>query len=141
MEKLITEFAARGLKVAAIKHDGHDFTPDVKGTDSYRYQASGAYGTAVYSRNRVMMIKETANPELAEILDFYQEADLILIEGLKDTSLPKIELVRQGISDKPVSNPQGRILLISDIPGMERYGKTLDFAAVKETAKIIFPSK
>ena len=32
MEKLIRVLTGRGLQVAAVKHDGHDFTPDVPGT-------------------------------------------------------------------------------------------------------------
>ena len=31
------EICAAGLKVAVIKHDGHDFEADVPGTDSYRH--------------------------------------------------------------------------------------------------------
>lgn len=31
MEKLIRVLTGRGLQVAAVKHDGHDFTPDVPG--------------------------------------------------------------------------------------------------------------
>ena len=35
-EPLMNALRSRGLKVGVIKHDGHDFTPDVPGTDSYR---------------------------------------------------------------------------------------------------------
>ena len=34
LEKLLPVLRSRGLKVGIIKHDGHDFTPDVPGTDS-----------------------------------------------------------------------------------------------------------
>ena len=50
-ETLVREFSVRGLRVAVIKHDGHDFVPDVPGTDSYRHKAAGAVGTLVYSEN------------------------------------------------------------------------------------------
>ena len=36
LEKLLPVLRSCGLKVGVIKHDGHDFTPDVPGTDSYR---------------------------------------------------------------------------------------------------------
>ena len=36
LEHLVPVLRARGLRVAVIKHDGHDFTPDVPGTDSFR---------------------------------------------------------------------------------------------------------
>ena len=36
LEKLLPALRSRGLKVGIIKHDGHDFEPDVPGTDSRR---------------------------------------------------------------------------------------------------------
>ena len=48
LEKLLPVLRSRGLKVGVIKHDGHDFTPDVPGTDSYRLREAGAEGVAVY---------------------------------------------------------------------------------------------
>ena len=47
LEKLLPVLRSRGLKVGVIKHDGHDFTPDVPGTDSYRLREAGAEGVAV----------------------------------------------------------------------------------------------
>ena len=44
IQKLIPLLQNQGLKVAAVKHDGHDFTPDVPGTDSHRMKAAGAFG-------------------------------------------------------------------------------------------------
>ena len=52
LEKLLPVLRSRGLKVGVIKHDGHDFTPDVPGTDSYRLREAGAGGVAVYSSSR-----------------------------------------------------------------------------------------
>lgn len=37
-----------GLKVATVKHDGHEFEGDVPGTDTYRHMKAGAFGTAVF---------------------------------------------------------------------------------------------
>ncbi len=55
LEKLIPLLRARGLKVGVIKHDGHDFTPDVPGTDSFRLREAGAEGVAVYSGTRYLL--------------------------------------------------------------------------------------
>ena len=57
-EALVRELSKRGVKVAVIKHDGHDFTPDVPGTDSHRMKAAGAFGTVVYSEKRFCVVKE-----------------------------------------------------------------------------------
>ena len=42
--KLLEIFKEKGLKVAVLKHDGHDFEPDIPGTDTYRQLQAGAYG-------------------------------------------------------------------------------------------------
>ena len=60
LEKLLPVLRSRGLKVGVIKHDGHDFTPDVPGTDSYRLREAGAEGVAVYSGTRLPCSSVTA---------------------------------------------------------------------------------
>lgn len=88
--KLIKTLSEKGLKVATVKHDGHDFKPDVPGSDTYRHAEAGAYGTAIFSDKRWMITKEIDGTIQAE--DFkraFPEADVILIEGLKHSSYPK----------------------------------------------------
>lgn len=87
--KLIPELTKRGYKVAVIKHDGHDFESDVPGTDSYRHQKAGAYGTAVFSKNRILVTKECRGITERDLFAAFPEADIILIEGLKNSSYPK----------------------------------------------------
>jgi molybdopterin-guanine dinucleotide biosynthesis protein B len=87
--RLIPELKKLGLKVAVIKHDGHDFESDVPGTDSWRHQQAGAYGTAVFSGNRVMITKECQGIDETQIAQAFPEADVILIEGLKNSLYPK----------------------------------------------------
>lgn len=87
--KLIPELNKRGLKVAVIKHDGHDFEGDVPGTDSYRHKKAGAYGTAVFSKNRMLIQKEVQGMDEMRLASFFPEADVILLEGFKDSDYPK----------------------------------------------------
>ena len=104
LEKLLPALRSRGLKVGIIKHDGHDFTPDVPGTDSYRLREAGAEGVAVYSGQRYLlteMFRLTAQDLLA----------------LFDSGWPKIEVVRKEISDTPVSFQP--LAVVGDIPGAD----------------------
>ena len=55
MEELIRRLTNRGWKVAAIKHDGHDFEADREGTDSWRHYHAGAYGTVVFSNRKYQL--------------------------------------------------------------------------------------
>lgn len=112
--RLVERLTERGIKIAVIKHDGHDFTCDIEGTDSYRLHQAGAYGTAVYSDHRVFVHKEGTGEREDALIGQFPEADLILLEGMKDSIYPKIEVVRRGISDEPVSNPAGRFLIATD---------------------------
>lgn len=89
MERLIEELTRRGYRVATIKHDGHDFAPDVPHTDSWRHRQAGAYGTAVFSANRFMITKECQEIEETALFAAFPEADIILIEGLKHSTYPK----------------------------------------------------
>ena len=86
---LIPVLTQKGYKVAVIKHDGHDFESDVPGTDSYRHQKAGAYGTAVFSSKRMMITKETEEANERDLMRAFPEADIILLEGLKHSPYPK----------------------------------------------------
>ena len=87
--RLVPELVRRGYKVAVIKHDGHDFESDVPGTDSYRHQKAGAYGTAVFSDHRFLITKEYQGITERELFAAFPEADIILIEGMKNSPYPK----------------------------------------------------
>ena len=89
MTALIAELTRRGYRVTSIKHDGHDFDPDVPGTDSYRHRRAGAYGTAVFSQKRFMVTKTWEKPDMNALISAFPEADVLLLEGFKDSSYPK----------------------------------------------------
>ena len=149
IEKLIREYAARGVRTAVIKHDGHDFTCDIPGTDSSRFYEAGAYGTAVFSDKRIFVHRLEINlqpdsekwekEKITEFVSLFPDADLILIEGLKNASLPKIEIVRKGITDAPVSNPEGRFLIVTDFEP-DHFGEiVLGLEQISEIAELIYP--
>lgn len=115
VEKLVRTLVARGVRVAVIKHDGHHFEPDVPGTDSWRHRAAGAYGTAIYDGEKYLLVKSAQiTPE--QLFDQFPEADLILLEGAKDSPWPKFEIVRGGNSTAPVCDPATLLALVTDLP-------------------------
>ena len=116
MEKLIRTLSGRDLQVAAVKHDGHDFTPDVPGTDSWRFGQAGACGYAIYSPYRYQLVRQTQGVCERDFFDAFPEADVILLEGFKDSSYPKIEVVRAGNSDAPVCDPNTLLAVATDLP-------------------------
>lgn len=118
--KLIPKFTSLGYKVATIKHDGHDFDADVEGTDSYKHKQAGAYGTAVFSKNKFMVVKEQKETDESELIKLFPEADIIFLEGFKNSVYPKVEIVRKGNSCESVCNKDNLIAIASDIENNEK---------------------
>ena len=89
ISKLLPLLVQRGRKVAVIKHDGHDFVGDVPGTDTYRHQQAGAYGTAIFSQGHFMVNKHCDHVTEKDLIALFPEADIILLEGFKKGDYPR----------------------------------------------------
>jgi molybdopterin-guanine dinucleotide biosynthesis adapter protein len=105
---LIPQFAARGVTVSTIKHAHHMFDVDHPGKDSWRHRKSGAREVMVASRQRWALMHElrgTAEPSLDELVQRMSPVDLLLVEGFKRHSHPKIEVYRPSLG-KPFLYPE-----------------------------------
>jgi molybdopterin-guanine dinucleotide biosynthesis protein MobB len=104
LEKLIAEIKQRGFRVAAIKHDAHSFNIDHKGKDSWRLTESGADTMLITSPEKLAMVKQYSKecePNLAESVAIYcNDVDIVLTEGFKKSTMPKIEVHRRERSEK-----------------------------------------
>ncbi len=115
VEKLVSALVDGGHAVATIKHDAHAFEPDVPGRDSYRHRAAGAYGSAVFDRDKFMVIKN-GSQTIEGLIEMFPEADIIVLEGAKQTDWPKFEIVRAGNSAAPTCDPATLLALVTDLP-------------------------
>lgn len=113
---LLKIFSEKGLRVAVIKHDGHDFDADVPGTDTYRQLQAGAVGTVIFSPEKSMIVKKKHGQRAEDFMGLFPEADLILLEGFKDSGYPKLELVRAGNSYRSVCDPSKLLAIVTDLP-------------------------
>lgn len=97
LERVILELQQRGYRVGAIKHDAHSFDIDHPGKDSHRLAAAGAATMLITSPEKLALIKKHAQtPPLEELLEsYFSDMDIVLTEGFKRSSLPKIEVHRQ----------------------------------------------
>lgn len=94
---LIEEFNRRGYAVSSIKHAHHNFDIDHEGTDSHSHRVAGAGEIAIVSAKRWAIMHELQDetePGLAEVLAKLSPCDIVLIEGYKGESHPKIETIR-----------------------------------------------
>jgi molybdopterin-guanine dinucleotide biosynthesis adapter protein len=118
--KVIPRIVARGLEVSTIKHAHLGFQIDQPGKDSQTYRMAGASEVLVGSHNRWAMIHELrgeAEPELAALVRKLSPVDLVLVEGYKGGSHPKVEVYRAAI-DKPPLYPEDAaiVAIASDKP-------------------------
>jgi molybdopterin-guanine dinucleotide biosynthesis protein MobB len=139
LSQLIPLLRERGLRLGVVKHAHHAFDIDHPGKDSWVLRHAGADQTLVASRRRTALIVEhadgPADPELAECLAMLDTGhlNLVLVEGFKHESFPKIELHRPAMrrpllcgdspdilavaSDRPVKLPRALPLLdLNDTP-------------------------
>ncbi len=97
--KLLPLMKLQGLSVATIKQTHHDFEIDKPGKDSYALRKAGAAQVLIASEKRCALITEYEKPvesdlvELVNKLDL-ENIDLVLVEGFKNSSFPKIEVHR-----------------------------------------------
>ena len=60
---------------------------------------------------------------------------------MKDSSYPKIEVIREGISSRPVSNPAGRFLIVTDRAEAEYEEETAGFEDVERIIERILEER
>ena len=107
--KLLPILKQRGLRIAMVKHAHHNFDVDTPGKDSYELRKSGASPMLICSSRRTAIMIENEQehePDLQDTLSHINPdtIDLVLVEGFKLWSFPKIELHRPALG-KPLLFP------------------------------------
>jgi molybdopterin-guanine dinucleotide biosynthesis protein B len=105
LEFLVSQLAARGLRVNIVKHSHHDIELEPPHKDSARLRMAGAAEVMIASPYRYAILRElrgTTEPPLREQLARLAPADLTLVEGYKWEPLPKIEVYRPGLGRPPL---------------------------------------
>lgn len=93
----------RGLRVSTLKHAHHAFDIDRPGKDSYEHRAAGATEVLVASGRRWALMHELRGeeePGLAALLRHLSPVDLVIVEGFKRETHPKVE-VHRAANGKP----------------------------------------
>lgn len=116
-ERLVAAFAARGLKVATVKHAHHSFDVDRPGTDSHRHRTAGATETAIVSGRRWALMHELhdeAEPSLDAVVARLSPADIVLVEGYKNAPHEKIECRRvEGRDTSPLAGAVPNVVAVA----------------------------
>lgn len=102
--RLLPVLAARGLRIAVLKHSHHaDLDRGDQGKDTWRYRRAGARAVALAAPGLVQVTRVfDGEPPLQEALAALGDGvDLILVEGYKKGPLPKVAVLRPEDKEAP----------------------------------------
>lgn len=117
IEKLIAELKRRGYRVAVVKHHVHTTSLDAPGKDSWRFAEAGASLALVSSPVELARFERVPRElTLNEIAAQIDNVDLILTEGFKRETAPKIEVSRAALSTDLIGRAGELIAVVSDHP-------------------------
>jgi molybdopterin-guanine dinucleotide biosynthesis protein MobB len=103
LTKLIPILSKQGIRLAVIKHAHHNFDVDHEEKDSYKLRHAGAAQMLISSSRRWALMTELHETQtelsLSDLIDQidHKNIDMILVEGFKKLSFPKIELHRPSL--------------------------------------------
>lgn len=112
--KVIKALKDMQIRVGTIKHHHGVLDLDVPGTDTWRHYQSGADTVVLATTDRIFINKRISQPSLEEVIKMIDDVDIILIEGFKRESVPKIEILRQGIHSEVISPLEEIIAFATD---------------------------
>ena len=136
LEKLIPALGARGLRVGTVKHDVHGFEIDHSGKDSWRHKQAGAATTIISSPAQIGMVMDVDHDHrLHELVPYFKDLDMVLSEGYKRETMPKVEIFREEVHDTPLCRDDEHLIALmtdSDADlGVPRF-RTEDVAGLAE---------
>jgi len=122
---LIRELARRGYIVTALKHAHESFDIDHPGRDSFKLREAGARRVVLSSPKRWAVMHELRDEPEARFEELLSEAgpcDLVVIEGFKNDTFPKLEIRRNGAASREplVSIVPQVVAIASDRPEQEK---------------------
>jgi len=131
LEKLLPLLIARGCRVNVIKNSHHDVQIEPERKDSARLRAAGAAEVMLSSPGRYMLVHElrgAAMPRLGELVDRMKPADITLVEGYRQETIPKLEVFRREVGRVALYPEDGHIVAVaSDMPCPDELPRRIDW--------------
>jgi molybdopterin-guanine dinucleotide biosynthesis protein B len=114
--RLLDRFQTQGLKVAVLKHS-HKAGLGDQGKDTGQFRRAGAQAVALAAPGLLQISRFFPGepPLTAALAALAAEVDLVLVEGYKTSSLPKIAFVGPTL-EKLVPEPSDIVALVSPAP-------------------------
>jgi molybdopterin-guanine dinucleotide biosynthesis protein MobB len=133
---LTSELVRRGHRVMTIKHGHHPASVDRPGTDSWRHFNEGRAERVLIASPELRVLFERTPDDYDPIglaRRYMDGADIVLTEGFKGAPLPKIEVFRKAVGDRPLydsANPNAHewVAIITDDPDFHAECPVLRFS-------------
>jgi len=118
LERLIPALVARGVRVGVLKHHAHATPFDVPGKDTYRLAQAGAAIVVGACPVQVAVFRqEDGSADLQAVIERdLAGVDLVITEGYKRGSYPKIEVHRRAVHPDLLCQPHELLGLVTDEP-------------------------
>jgi molybdopterin-guanine dinucleotide biosynthesis adapter protein len=116
IERLIRHYRGQGFAVAAVKSTFHDITAEPPGKDTARFREAGASGSLITDGKTLVLAEPVADGDPRVMaLQFFHNADIVILEGFKDFGGDKIEVVGDS-PEEPLcrSGIKEIVLIVSD---------------------------
>ena len=132
--RLSAELSRRGHRVMTLKHGSHTFNIDPSTTDTYRhYHEGGAERVAMVSPDKFALVERWAEERAPEqiVAAHLADADVVLCEGFKKHSMPKVEIHRRAAHAVPLwpaeaTHPDAWRAFVTDDPPAGFAGQVFD---------------
>jgi molybdopterin-guanine dinucleotide biosynthesis protein B len=126
---LIATLSARGLRIGLVKHSHHAFDIDHPGKDSHTLRQAGACRVAIGSSRRWALMVERPEPREANLAELVAQVDdpsldLILVEGFRQETHPKVEVHRPSLGHPLLATHDASVIAVAtDDPGLDTHGR------------------
>lgn len=132
---LASELGRRGHRVMTIKHGHHPAEADRRGSDTWRHFHEGRAERVLIASPDLRVLFERSPDEydpIALTRRYMHGADIVLTEGYKASTLPKIEVFRRAAASQPLYDPQAPnagqwVAVITDDPDFTAQCTVLHF--------------
>jgi molybdopterin-guanine dinucleotide biosynthesis adapter protein len=153
VRRLVVELVGRGLQVSAIKRVSDAVDLERQGSGTWKHRAAGAVEVMIASASRFALLSEmppnTTEPEVSDLLARMAPVDIVLLDGFRRSSYPKIEVVQSG-QDHALLAPYDPMILaitsdvqvVADVPclALSDIGALADFVLANARDSIRMPA-
>ena len=88
---------------------------DKPGKDSYQHAEAGALEVILAVSNGFALFSRQQEAPLPELLERLLPVDLVLVEGFKNYSMPKLEVYRPSVGKPPLWPEMDVLAVVSDV--------------------------